>query len=222
MTFMETKEYRKAVSERCAQVVEMAEKCRAWQQFLCVTSFSEIGADIGDQWYSWDEFNIQFPDLHDQNVLRKAIDCMLRGPHRVPDDPRFFKRQRLFDKMAYASVPLNWFVETTADCKVTFSLPLPMTFAVSSFRMKRTHKVHQGDNWWGRLYLHDGRISKDYKEHEVAERIDFPCETTRDQIFEELLNKVRESEEKYLFTITSEPVIAAMIKVESDLLLTPE
>lgn len=223
MKFMETKEYRKAIAERCAAVADMAEKCRAWQKFLRLTSFSEIGAAVDENWYSdWSNFDIRFPELHDQRVLRSAIDAMLREPYEVGDDPRLFKRRSLFDKHAYMSVPLNWFVETTAVCTVTFSLPLPMVFAVSSFRLKRCRKVRQGDNWWGRLYFHDGRVSEGYREHEVAEDFTFPNETTREEMFEALLNKVREREDQCLFTITGDSLIGAMIKAESELLLTPK
>ena len=207
------------------QVVDMAIKCRAWLAFESVlkTSFAmsaQLGCEVTENFYnSWDNFDVRFPKVNDDKVVRRAIQGLCRTGFEVGDDPLLFKRRDIYDKMAYASFPLDWFVETTAKCKVTFSLPLPMVFAVSSFRLKRCRKVHQGDNWWGRLYLHDGRVPMGYSERQVAESWLFPNETTREQMFEALLAKVRERGDECLFTITGDSLIGAMIQAQSEQLL---
>lgn len=181
------------------------------------------GLKMDENWYNhWNELNLRFPAVNDQKTMREAIGDALRAPYEVDPDPTLFKRRTLFDKMAYATFPLSWFIETTSDAKVTFSLPLPMVFSVSSFRFKRCRKVRH-DGWWGRMYLVDGRVERARGfDHEVDEALS-PESSTREEMFETLLTQILEWQDECLFTITGDSLIGAMIKAESDnlLLTTP-
>jgi hypothetical protein len=214
---------RNYLESRRRQVVDKVVQCNAWLAFMRHPGWErlfEMGVEINENWYNdWADFDCRFPDLNDQKPLRAAINSMFLT-ETITGDPTLFKRRDIYDKMAYASFPLDWFVVTEAKCKVTFSLPLPMVFAVSSFELKRQRPANYNDQWWGRLYLRDGRVPNGrYSKREVAERRNFPNEMTRSEMFEVLLNKVREKEEASLFTITGDSMIGAMIQAESEQLL---
>lgn len=201
---------------------ETAETCRAWIEFLQSPGFNKLfhhGLRVCENWYGrMGDLSLEFPAVNDQKTMREAIGDALRAPYEVEPDPTLFKRRALFDKMAYATFPLSWFVETTSDAKVTFSLPLPMVFAVSSFRFKRCRKVGH-DGWWGRMYLVDGRVERARGfDHEVDEVLS-PESSTREEMFETLMTQIRERQDECLFTITGDSLIEAMIKAESDNLL---
>lgn len=213
---------RKKLAERINLLERHSELCRAWKLFVKNPAFSDvlipIGLEVSDHWYqTWDSFDCTFPELHDVKVLRKAIQSLMRPGFEVDADPRLFKRHTLYDNRAYASFPLSAFVETTSSGSVIFSLPLPMVFAVSSFRMKRCRKKGH-DGWWGRLYLVDGRLPESYRNSEVEELL---CGEgfTREEMFETLLGMVKLKEDKYLFTITGDSLIGAIIKAESESLI---
>lgn len=207
------------LEHRLRQVNDMAEVCRAYRKLFSDSKFQKLvgmGMECESSFYSsWDSFDCRFPKLQDQKVLRQAIRGLMLNGYDVDQDHALFKRRDIYDKMAYASFPLNRFVETTANCKLIFSLPLPMMFAVSSFKFHRCRK-RRHDGWWGRLYLHDARCEKGYEgDREVAETFS-PEEATREQMFEELINDVRSRGDSALFTITGDTLIGAMIKAESD------
>jgi hypothetical protein len=127
-----------------------------------------------------------------------------------------FKRMSLYDKNAYITFPLSWFIETDTDCTIVFGLPLPMVFAVSSFTLKHVKEKYGGYRW-GRLYCNDARLAP--CRHElvlVASDRKLPIDSTRAQMFGMLLEEVKERADECWFTINGDDLVGAAIKAWSD------
>lgn len=210
--------YKENLAEREKEAIQMAEACRAWLKFMSLLR-TLTRVEVDENWYGhWNSFDCRFPSLNDHKELRSRIQSIMRDGFEVGDDPTLFKRNGLYDKMATASFPLDAFVATNVVAHVNFSLPQPMVFAVQQFRFKRCRKTHY-DGWWGRLYLVDGRIAKTWhSETEVADCLSHE-DATRQQMFEALIDQVKERGDECLFTITGDSLIGAMIKAESENIL---
>lgn len=206
---------------RVNELRQITETCRAWTEFLAlpkIKNLVRIGLQLNESWSGdrrLETLELRFPELHDEKTLLEVLRSMFLAEAYL--EPPVFKRRDIYDKMAYASFPLWWFVETTdRNAKVEFSLPLPMVFAVSSFRLKHQLTKFREDRW-GRLYLHDGRVpsGRDLK-RQVAERRNFPIDTPRSEMFAELLEYVKSQGDECLFTITEDTLIGAIIRDNSE------
>lgn len=179
----------------------------------------DLGMQLNEKWYSsCNHLSLRFPSVSCENVMVTAIKTLLLpGVEINPQGDHLFKRIDIYDTMAYAEFPLSHFVNAPGvSATVEFSFPLPMVFAASSFVLKH-QKDKYGRNRWGRLYLHDGRVKQGHSgKREVAEERGFKLETTRQEMFEYLLAKVMENEEKCLFTVTGDSLVGSMIKAQSD------
>lgn len=200
-----------------SQLIEMSENCRAWREFLTpsnVKSFLDHKGELTcfDKYSGFGELRMLFDC--EEKPLRALINLLKRDGE--PDPFFTFKRRDIYDKMAYASLPLRLFIKTKSSAVVTLAIQQPMVFAASSFVLQ--HQKTKFNERWGRLYCNDGRLETSrHSEREVASRRNFPIDTTRHEMFAELLSKVESHGESSLFTITNCGLVGKVIKEQSEL-----
>ena len=188
-------------------------KARAWKQFFVPSTVDHLvegGCSIVVPHFHYGNCDATIRFDGTEKDFRKLID----GLRQTGSCGYNFKRRDIYDKNAYATLPLNYFVGTHVDCKIDFGVPIPMTFAPTSFVLK--HQLTKYGQRWGRLYCNDGRLENGAKEREVAENREFPKEATRQQMFLELLEMVKKWGDECLFTITGDEMVGSMIKAQSE------
>lgn len=188
-------------------------KARAWKQFFVPSTVDllvEGGCTIEVPQFHYGSCDATIRFDGTEKDFRRLID----GLGQTGSCGYNFKRRDIYDKNAYATLPLGYFVGTHVDCKIDFGIPIPMMFAPTSFVLK--HQLVKCRNRWGRLYCNDGRLENYAKEREVAESRKFPREANRQEMFWELLGMVKERGDECLFTISGDEMVGSIIKAQSE------
>jgi hypothetical protein len=188
-------------------------KARAWKQFFAPSTVDHLvegGCSIEAPRFHYGSCDATIRFDGTEKDFRKLID----GLRQTGSCGYNFKRRDIYDKNAYSTLPLSYFVGTAVDCKIDFGIPIPMMFAPTSFVLK--HQLVKWGNRWGRLYCNDGRLENYAKERQVAENRNFRKEATRQEMFLELLEMVKKRGDECLFTISGDEMIGSMIKAQSE------
>jgi hypothetical protein len=208
---------REKLNESLADLDRHIAIASAWKQFFTPSRIrdlltAEVRVESFGLQYGRCDVNLKYEGS--ERDFREIIKSQMLEAKR--DASYIFKRTSLYDKNAYITFPLSWFVATDVECHIVFGLPLPMVFAVSSFTLKHV-KEKYGDYRWGRLYCNDARLEPCRRTpEEVASIRTLPIDSTRAQMFEMLLEEVKDRADECWFTITGDDLVGAAIKAWSD------
>ena len=207
-------------AEELAELQKHAEIVKAWQAFLCPRNRELLasckaegayngGGEGGYRSYLFDNGHINLRDTTERDA-RKVINAML-----LPGvESRYhFIRPDIYNKTAWAKMPLACFVPCKHSEWVCFGIDQPMVFAVSSFRLE-AHIRHSKSSRWARLYCVDARLDqKTYRGKRWVAEHDYPRDEApaKDVMFRELLDQVEENGPEHLFTITKDSFLGAVI-----------
>jgi hypothetical protein len=193
--------------EHSAQLSEVEADCAAWRAFFKKSTkpLAEANARPLHEFYGFKE--LSFESSGDEFCVRALIQQLLLPTKETVFE---FVREGLFDRCFWVTFPINYFVETSSKAKVKIGFERAIVLSVSSFRLEHVKRFGKR---WGRLYLIDPRVAtgRFHGKCQVAERKDFPEESCRVGMFEELFRKVMEDSDRYLFSVTEDPLVDSLL-----------
>lgn len=191
----------------------------AWRSFLGPTTVKKLKRIKGNvvwfnKWEHFDKLICEFDCTEKQ--LRRVIESLLRPGHEVPD----FLRNDIYDARAWASVPLNYFVEEASFNPraikkpfhweileahevplVQFGIELPWVVSRNCFSL--AHRL-KGDGRFAEMSFAHPQLDARFENRRfVADGI-FRREATRKEMEEALFAKVEIECHRCLVTIQPE------------------
>ena len=207
-------------ARRLAEFTSMAVRCDAWRGFFTSPAFKSMNRMKGHIiWFNrseaFDNLSCEFP-CSEQRLIKSLKGVMRRDCGEIS-----FRRNDIYDKRAWAYLPLDMFVDVegmkprmSEPCSgyrgetvilienemplLCFSVPKPWVVEESCFTLH--HRIREGRRFAEMTFAHpylDSRFGKRW----VADGW-FAKETKRAEMYDTLLSEVKEKCVGHLVTIT--------------------
>lgn len=213
------REYRREMQD----LYSLGARCDAWRQFMQSDVLKRLRKLKGyfiwfNRYEYFDKLIAEFDCS--ETALRRVIKSLMREEYR--EQAFEFSRADIFDKRAWAHLPLSWFVAGLDDFntrdegkqrwqheilaanevpELQIGVNLPMTVTANCFTL--THRLKNGKRFAQMTFNHPSLDSRFRGKRWVADRV-FPREATRAEMYTELMKEATEKCRAYDVTILAE------------------